>query len=79
MLRRNLNRAIGDLGHGRLEDASGNYLDIGGSTDGGSRRAIDGWMPPDWRVFLDEDEVSRISGPRGAPQPASSAKCSEQP
>ena len=53
-LREDLNKAIVALGHGRLTTASGDYLDIGGSTGGGSRRIIDGWQPPDWREFLED-------------------------
>ena len=51
----NRNRSIVALGHGRLRTARGDYLDIGGSTGGGSRRIIDGWKPPDWRQFLVDD------------------------
>ena len=47
ILRKELNEADAKLGHGRLRSAGGNYLDIGGSTGGGSRRIIDGWVPPD--------------------------------
>ena len=36
------------------QTARGDYLDIGGSTGGGSRRIIDGWKPPDWRQFLEK-------------------------
>ena len=43
-------------GHGRLESATGVYLDIGGSTGGGARRVVDGWVAPDWREFLVHDE-----------------------
>ena len=48
------NKSIADLGHGRLQTASGDFLDIGGSTGGGSRRIIDGWKPPDWSDFLED-------------------------
>ena len=51
----NRNRAIVALGHGRLRTARGDYLDIGGSAGGGSRRIIDGWQPPDWRQFLQDE------------------------
>jgi hypothetical protein len=57
-LRVNRNQAIVALGHGRLRTAGGDYLDIGGSTGGGSRRIIDSWQPPDWRDFL-QDERER--------------------
>ena len=53
-LRTNRNNSIVALGHGRLRTARGDYLDIGGSTGGGSRRIIDGWQPPDWRAFLED-------------------------
>ena len=55
ILRKELNEADAKLGHGRLRSAGGNYLDIGGSTGGGSRRIIDGWVPPDWRQFLEQE------------------------
>ncbi len=48
------NMSIVSVGHGRLQTALGDYLDIGGSTGGGSRRIIDGWQPPDWRQFLQD-------------------------
>ena len=54
-LRKDRNDAVLALGHGRLENADGDYLDMGGSTGGGSRRIIDGWQPPCWRTFLKED------------------------
>ena len=53
-MRDELNTAIRNFGHGRLENAAGDYMDIGGSTGGGSRRIIDGWQPPDWRQFLED-------------------------
>ena len=49
------NRTTVAVGHGRLFRKSGAYLDIGGSTGGGSRRIIDGWQPPDWRHFLQDE------------------------
>ena len=55
-LRKNLNKTITDLGHGRLQSAQGAFLEIGGSTGGGARRIIDSWVPPDWHQFLEEDE-----------------------
>ena len=48
-LRRTRNSAVQALGHGRLYSRHGDYLDIGGSTGGGSRRILDCWQPPDWR------------------------------
>ena len=51
----NRNKAILAVGHGRLRSARGDYLDIGGSTGGGSRRIIDSWQPPDWRDFLQDE------------------------
>ena len=50
------NQAILACGHGRLFRGDGDYLDIGGSTGGGSRRIIDSWQPPDWRDFLQDDQ-----------------------
>ena len=56
------NNAIVVVGHGRLRRRCGDYMDIGGSTGGGSRRIIDSWQPPDWREFLeDEQEGGRSS------------------
>ena len=52
LLRGNVNSAIVKLGHGHMQNISGNILDIGGGTGGGSRRAIDNWTPPGWRQFL---------------------------
>ena len=54
-LRDNRNMSIVAFGHGRLRTAGGDYMDIGGSTGGGSRRIIDGWQPPDWRHVLDDE------------------------
>ena len=45
-------RAVTQHGHGRLVRRDGATQDIGGSTGGGSRRAIDDWVAPDWRQFL---------------------------
>ena len=56
LLRQNLNKVTTELGHGRLQSNTGEFLDIGGSTGGGSRRIIDGWTPPDWRQFLSETD-----------------------
>ena len=53
------NEAIVAVGHGRLQSAQGDYLDIGGSTGGGSRRIIDSWQPPDWRDFLQYRQDAR--------------------
>ena len=49
-----MNNAIVGAGHGRLRRPCGEFLDIGGSTGGGSRRIIDGWMPPDFQAFLEQ-------------------------
>ena len=57
-LRVNRNNAIVAVGHGRLLTAAGDYMDIGGSTGGGSRRIIDSWQPPDWRDFLQAERES---------------------
>ncbi len=54
MLRKELSKATMQHGHGRLESAAGEYMDIGGSTGGISWRTIDGWVPPDWRQLLQE-------------------------
>ena len=55
-----LDNAIEKLGHARLQTQTGETLDIGGNTGGGSRRIIDGWVPPDWRQFLGEHGESFI-------------------
>ena len=52
------NRAIVALGHGRLVNAQGDHMDIGGSTGGGSRRIIDSWQPPDWSDVLPDEQES---------------------
>ena len=59
VLRIRRNRAAVAAGHGRLESATGVYLDIGGSTGGGARRVVDGRVPPDWRKFSVDDEGAR--------------------
>ena len=51
-LGRAMNDTVTQLGHGRLVRAPGETQDIGGGTDGGSRRAIDEWAPPDWRMCV---------------------------
>ena len=51
-LRREMNDAVAQFGHGRLVGPSGETLDIGGSTGGGSRRIVDSWEEPDWRQFV---------------------------
>ena len=48
--------SIEALGHGRLQNASGEDLDIGGNTGGGSRRVLDSWKPPDWRELVKDPE-----------------------
>ena len=53
---RRRNRVVGALGHGRLRTARGDWLDIGGSVGGGSRRIIDSWKPPDWREWLESPD-----------------------
>ena len=58
LLRVALNQAIAEFGHGRLESQTGDFLDIGGSTGGGSRRIIDDWVPRDWREFLNNGNSS---------------------
>ena len=55
-LMKELNAAKVAWGHGRLRDEAGGYMDIGGSTGGGSRRIIDDWTPPDWQEFLRSGE-----------------------
>ena len=51
-LRRDMNGAVTQFGHGRLVRDEGETQDIGGSTGGGPRRVIDDWVAPDWRQFL---------------------------
>ena len=55
--RQKLNNAIAEYGHGRLRSEAGDHLDIGGSTGGGSRRLIDGWVMPNWRDFLSQSDT----------------------
>ena len=55
-----LNAAKVAWGHGRLRDEAGEYMDIGGSTGGGSRRIIDDWEPPDCQDFLAHAETVRV-------------------
>ena len=57
-LRRNRNQAVVRAQHGRLINAAGDYMDIGGSTGGGFRRIILGWLPPEWTKFLQEGPVA---------------------
>ncbi len=56
-LMKELNAAKVAWGHGRLRDEAGGYMDIGGSTGGGSRRVIDDWAPPDIEEFLEQAET----------------------
>ena len=53
-LRGALNNAIVELGHGTLKSETGEAFEIGGSSGGGSRRIIDGWVPADWRHYLQD-------------------------
>ena len=50
-LREELNHAIWNFGHGRMENAAGEFIDIGGSTGGLSRKVLDDWRQPDLRDF----------------------------
>ena len=52
-LREELNLAIWNFGHGRMENAAGNYMDIGGSTGGLTRKILDDWRQPGWQDFQD--------------------------
>ena len=47
------NKAVADLGHGRLTAPTGEFMDIGGSVGGGSRRIIDSWRAPDMMGFME--------------------------
>ena len=47
-----MNDTVAQFGHGRLVRATGKTQDIGGSTGGGSRRIVDDWEPPGWRLCL---------------------------
>ena len=49
------NRNSAHVALANLRTAQGDYLAIGGSTGGGSRRIIDSWQPPDWRQFLHDE------------------------
>ena len=73
-----MNDAVAQFGHGRLVRKSGETLDIGGSTGGGSRRIIDSWEEPDWRQFVVHPQDLELMDwslfscrPRSAVQPAS--------
>ena len=57
-LRRELNEAVAACGHRPLGSRQGEHLDIGDSTGGGSRRLVDGWVPPDWREFLSHSDTA---------------------
>ena len=54
------NRTTVQFGHARLINTRGDYLAIGGSTAGASRRVLDGWKPPDWRQFLEDPGAAVI-------------------
>ena len=54
---RDFNKTVTEVGHGRLWNTNGQFLDIGGSTGGAARRILDKWQPPDWRDFLDAFEA----------------------
>ena len=73
-----MHRAVTQHGHGRLVRDDGATQDIGGSTGGGSRRAIDDGVAPDGRQCLADsldfdtlDYLFFFCRPHGAPQPAS--------
>ena len=53
-LRVEANKATVASGHGRLKGRSGQFVDIGGSTGGGTRRALDNYIPPN------PDEIKKI-------------------
>ena len=53
-LRVEANKATVASGHGRLKAQSGQFVDIGGSTGGGTRRALDNYIPPN------PDEIKKI-------------------
>ena len=57
-LRRELNEAVAACGHRPLGSRQGEHLDIGDSTGGGSRRLVDGWVPPDWREFFSHSDTA---------------------
>ena len=51
-LHRDLNLAVLAYGHGTLKSPNGQFLPIGGSTVGESRRLCGGWIPPNVEEFL---------------------------
>ena len=61
-LRRELNEAVAACEQRPVGSRCGEHLHIGACTGGGSRRLVDGWVPPDWREFLPHSE--RRSGSR---------------
>ena len=72
-MREELNQAIWDFGHGRIENAAGQIMDIGGSTGGLSRKVLDDWRQPDLRDF----QNFLAEGHRNAePAPLSAWGCS---
>ena len=50
-LRRQANRLTMISGHGRLKKEDHSFVDIGGSTGGFARTALDDWEPPDLADF----------------------------
>ena len=50
-LRQKVNAMTAQTGHGRLRGKDGQYMDIGGSTGGSTRRILDGYAMPHWREF----------------------------
>ena len=48
-LRRECNETTMAHGHGRLRDSRGQFVDIGGSTAGATRKALDNYIEKDWR------------------------------
>ena len=52
MLRRQANKLTIISGHGRLKNADGSFVDIGGNTGGFVRTVVDFWEPPD--IHLDD-------------------------
>ena len=50
-LLRQANNLTMTSGHGRLKQEDGSFIDIGGSTGGFVRIALDDWEPPDVETF----------------------------
>ena len=51
-LLREMNIAVAEWGHGRLEFPDGHFVDIGGSTGGWTRKLVDDWAAPSFECSI---------------------------